>query len=66
MYKKLWTRRYQCLPLPKERARNISFHLTTIIHAAVDVLNKTEEFNSEFYCRVYYCLPKKKIIKIEI
>ena len=33
--------------------------------AAVDVLNKTEEVNSELHCTVYYCLLKKKMIKID-
>ena len=33
--------------------------------AAVDVLNKTEEANSELHCTVYYCLLKKKMIKID-
>ena len=40
-----------------------TFHLT---RTAVDVLNKTGESNSELHCRVYYCLFKKKMIKIEI
>ena len=33
--------------------------------AAVDVLNKTEEANSELHYTVYYCLLKKKMIKID-
>ena len=33
--------------------------------AVVDVLNKMEELNSEFYCRVYYCFFKKKMKKIK-
>ena len=39
-----------------------TFHFT---HAAVDVLNKTEELNSELHCRVYYCLFKKKMKRIK-
>ena len=33
--------------------------------AAVDVLNKMEEFNSELHHGVYYCLFKKKMKRIE-
>ena len=36
------------------------------LFAAEDALNKTQEFNSELYCRVHYRLLKKKMIKIEI
>ena len=30
-----------------------------------DVLNKTEELNSEFHCQVFYCLFKKKMKRIK-
>ena len=40
-----------------------TFHFT---QATIDILNKTEQLNSERHYRVYYCLFKKKMIKIEI
>ena len=40
-----------------------TFHFT---HAAVDVFFKKEELDSELHCRVYYCLFRKKMNKIEI
>ena len=33
--------------------------------AAVDILNKTEELNSELHFRFYYCLFKKKMKRIK-
>ena len=39
-----------------------TFHF---IRAAVDVLNKTKELNSELHCRIYYCLFKKKMKRIK-
>ena len=39
------------------------FHFTP---PAVDVLNKTQELNSELYCRFYYSLFKNKTMKVEI
>ena len=35
------------------------------IPAAVEVLNKTEELDSELNCRIYYCLLKKIIERIK-
>ena len=46
--------------IPKEFE---TFHFT---RTAVCVLNKKEEFKSALHCRVYYCLFKKKMIKIKI
>ena len=45
--------------IPKEFE---TFHFTC---ASVDVLKKTEELNSEFHRRVYYCLFKKKMKRIK-
>ena len=39
-----------------------TFHF---IRAAVDVLNKTKELNSEIHCRIYYGLFKKKMKRIK-
>ena len=53
-----WKKSQMCIP--KE------FKMFHFSHTAVDVLNKTEELNSDLYCRLYYCLLKEKMIKIEI
>ena len=39
------------------------FHFTP---PAVEVLNKTQELNSELYFRFYYSLSKNKMMKVEI
>ena len=41
------------------------FETFQFTRAAVDALDKTEEFKSEFHYRAYYCLLKK-MIKIKI
>ena len=46
--------------IPKE------FETFHFLRTLIDILNKTEELNSELHCRVYYCLFKKKMIKMEI
>ena len=46
-----------CIPQEFER-----IHFT---HAAVDVLNKTEELNSELHCKVYDCSFEKEIKRIK-
>ena len=45
--------------IPKE------FELFHFTRTEVDVLNKTEELNSELHCRVHYCLFKKKMKRIK-
>ena len=45
--------------IPKE------FETFYFTRTAVDVLNKTEELNFQLHCRVYYCLLKKKMKRIE-
>ena len=45
--------------IPKE------FEISHITRAAVDVLGKMEELNSELHCRLDYCLFKKKMITID-
>ena len=39
-----------------------TFRFTCVV---VNILNKMEELNSEFHCRVYYCLFKKKMKRIK-
>ena len=41
------------------------FETFQFTHAAVDILNKTEELNSELHFRFYYCLSKKKMKRIK-
>ena len=57
MFTALQKKSQMCIPKEFE-----TFHVT---HAAVDVLGKMEELNSELHFRLYYCLFKKKIIKID-
>ena len=46
--------------------RKKEFEIFHFIRAAVNVLNKNGRINSELYCKVYYWLLKKKMIKIKI
>ena len=46
--------------------RKKEFEIIHFTRAALDVLSKREELNSELHCRVYCCLFKNKMIKTEI
>ena len=38
------------------------FEIFYFTRATIDILNTSEELNSELHCRVYYCLLRRKMI----